>query len=77
MATTEVPDIVIGRLPIYLRALTLMDEAGQEFTSSQELHHRKQVGLIRYRNSRHTLLGHLSGQWLDPNQAIHKGVFGM
>ena len=24
MATTEVPDIVIGRLPIYLRALTLM-----------------------------------------------------
>jgi redox-sensing transcriptional repressor len=37
MATNEVPDIVIGRLPIYLRALTLLDEAGKEFTSSQEL----------------------------------------
>ena len=37
MAGTEVPDIVIGRLPIYLRALTHLLEAGQEFTSSQEL----------------------------------------
>lgn len=37
MAGAEVPDIVIGRLPIYLRALTLLAEVGQEFTSSQEL----------------------------------------
>ncbi len=37
MAGIEVPDIVIGRLPIYLRALTHLLEAGQEFTSSQEL----------------------------------------
>lgn len=37
MAGAEVPDIVIGRLPIYLRALTLLAEEGQEFTSSQEL----------------------------------------
>lgn len=37
MAGTEVPDIVIGRLPIYLRALTHLLEAGQQFTSSQEL----------------------------------------
>lgn len=37
MAGLEVPDIVIGRLPIYLRALTHLLEAGQEFTSSQEL----------------------------------------
>jgi redox-sensing transcriptional repressor len=37
MATSDVPDIVIGRLPIYLRALTLLQEAGQEITSSQEL----------------------------------------
>ena len=35
--TIEVPDIVIGRLPIYLRALTHLLNAGQEFTSSQEL----------------------------------------
>lgn len=37
MAGAEVPDIVIGRLPIYLRALTHLLEAGQQFTSSQEL----------------------------------------
>jgi redox-sensing transcriptional repressor len=37
MAGIEVPDIVIGRLPIYLRALTHLLESGQEFTSSQEL----------------------------------------
>ena len=35
--TVEVPDIVIGRLPIYLRALNHLLNAGQEFTSSQEL----------------------------------------
>jgi redox-sensing transcriptional repressor len=37
MATNEAPDIVVGRLPIYLRALTFMAEEGQEITSSQEL----------------------------------------
>jgi redox-sensing transcriptional repressor len=34
----EIPDIVIGRLPIYLRALTHMSREGQKVTtSSQEL----------------------------------------
>ena len=37
MASTEIPDIVIGRLPIYLRALSVMAAAGQEITSSHEL----------------------------------------
>ena len=37
MAGVDVPDIVIGRLPIYLRALTYLLKQGQEFTSSQEL----------------------------------------
>ena len=37
MAQMEVPDIVVGRLPIYLRALNHLLETGQEFTSSQEL----------------------------------------
>ncbi len=37
MTGVDVPDIVIGRLPIYLRALTHLLEKGQEFTSSQEL----------------------------------------
>jgi len=37
MASTEIPDIVIGRLPVYLRALSVMADAGQEITSSHEL----------------------------------------
>jgi redox-sensing transcriptional repressor len=37
MASTEIPDIVIGRLPVYLRALSVMAAAGQEITSSHEL----------------------------------------
>src|SRR3990172_618957 len=37
MASGEVPDIVVGSLPIYLRALNHMAAAGQEITSSHEL----------------------------------------
>jgi redox-sensing transcriptional repressor len=37
MAAGEVPDIVVGRLPIYLRALEHLMGTGQEFTSSQEM----------------------------------------
>ena len=37
MTSNEVPDIVVGRLPIYLRALTYMAQEGHEITSSQEL----------------------------------------
>ena len=37
MASIEIPDIVIGRLPVYLRALSVMAAAGQEITSSHEL----------------------------------------
>jgi redox-sensing transcriptional repressor len=33
----EIPDIVIGRLPIYLRALNQLARQGQEITSSREL----------------------------------------
>jgi redox-sensing transcriptional repressor len=33
----KIPDIVIGRLPIYLRALAFLAAAGQEITSSHEL----------------------------------------
>lgn len=49
MAESEVPDIVIGRLPIYLRALTLLDKAGKEFTSSQELGQRLGIGSAQIR----------------------------
>lgn len=37
MAFSDIPDIVIGRLPVYLRALAVMAAAGQEITSSHEL----------------------------------------
>ena len=37
MAKTEIPDIVIGRLPLYLRALQRMAQEGRQVTSSQEL----------------------------------------
>jgi redox-sensing transcriptional repressor len=34
---TDIPDIVIGRLPIYLRALNQLAHMGREVTSSREL----------------------------------------
>ena len=37
MPTYNIPDIVIGRLPIYLRALQRMLQNGLQVTSSQEL----------------------------------------
>ena len=33
----DVPDIVVGRLPIYLRALSAMQTEGKQYTSSHEL----------------------------------------
>ena len=37
MIKEEIPDIVIGRLPLYLRALQRMGQEGRQVTSSQEL----------------------------------------
>jgi len=37
MPANSVPDIVVGRLPLYLRALTQMARDGKEITSSQDL----------------------------------------
>ncbi|HSG44742.1 MAG TPA: redox-sensing transcriptional repressor Rex [Anaerolineales bacterium] len=37
MNADKIPDIIIGRLPIYLRALQRMVETGTQTTSSQEL----------------------------------------
>jgi redox-sensing transcriptional repressor len=34
---SKVPDIVVGRLPIYLRALNVLAQDGKEITSSHEL----------------------------------------
>lgn len=43
MANKLIPDIIVGRLPVYLRALRLMKDNGQQTTSSQEL--GEQVGI--------------------------------
>lgn len=37
MNADRIPDIIIGRLPVYLRALQRMAEKGMQTTSSQEL----------------------------------------
>ena len=46
----EIPDIVIGRLPVYLRALTNMAETGDKFTtSSHELGERLGISSAQIR----------------------------
>ncbi len=45
----NIPDIVIHRLPIYLRALDLMARAGQDITSSQELSDRLGISSAQIR----------------------------
>lgn len=48
--TNEIPDIVIGRLPVYLRALTRMSEEGGKITtSSQELGERLGISSAQIR----------------------------
>jgi len=37
MAEKEIPNVIIGRLPVYLRALRHIQAQGQQTTSSQEL----------------------------------------
>ena len=49
MRTSPVPDIVVGRLPLYLRALTQMQDEGKEITSSQELGERLGISSAQIR----------------------------
>jgi redox-sensing transcriptional repressor len=44
-----IPDIVIGRLPVYLRALQHMLDAGRDVTSSQELGERLGISAAQIR----------------------------
>ena len=46
---SDIPDIVIGRLPIYLRALNLLVQQGQEITSSHELGQRLGISSAQIR----------------------------
>lgn len=49
MAPGTIPDIVISRLPIYLRALSRMAAEGQEVTSSHELGKRLGISSAQIR----------------------------
>jgi redox-sensing transcriptional repressor len=44
-----IPDIVIGRLPIYLRSLRRMQQKGRQITSSQELGERLGISAAQIR----------------------------
>jgi len=49
MSVKEIPDIVVGRLPIYLRALQHMAQEGRQVTSSQELGERLGISAAQIR----------------------------
>lgn len=49
MNADKIPDIIIGRLPIYLRALQRMADKGMQTTSSQELGERVGISAAQIR----------------------------
>ena len=49
MDTKSVPNIVVGRLPLYLRTLQLMSQEGRRVTSSQELGERLGISAAQIR----------------------------
>jgi redox-sensing transcriptional repressor len=49
MTAKEIPDIVVGRLPLYLRALQRMAGEGRQVTSSQELGERLGISAAQIR----------------------------
>ena len=49
MARRSIPDIVIGRLPVYLRALNFLVAEGRQITSSQELGDRLGISSAQIR----------------------------
>jgi redox-sensing transcriptional repressor len=56
-SNNNIPDIVIGRLPIYLRALTRLVQEGHEVTSSHELGRRLGISSAQIRKD----LSHFGG----------------
>jgi redox-sensing transcriptional repressor len=48
-SVSEIPDIVIGRLPLYLRALNQLIQQGQTITSSHELGQRLGISSAQIR----------------------------
>lgn len=49
ISAKTVPDIVVGRLPLYLRALQRMAQEGRQVTSSQELGERLGISAAQIR----------------------------
>lgn len=49
MKADKIPDIIIGRLPVYLRALQRMADTGLKTTSSQELGERVGISAAQIR----------------------------
>lgn len=49
MIEKEIPDIVVGRLPLYLRSLQRMYHEGRQVTSSQELGERLGISAAQIR----------------------------
>jgi redox-sensing transcriptional repressor len=49
MAKRQIPDIVVGRLPVYLRALSFLIAEGRQITSSQELGDRLGISSAQIR----------------------------
>ncbi len=49
MARRSIPDIVVGRLPVYLRALNFLIAEGRQITSSQELGDRLGISSAQIR----------------------------
>ena len=56
-AATAIPDIVIGRLPLYLRALRRLRQDGKQVTSSHELGARLDISSAQIRKD----LSHFGG----------------
>ncbi|MGB7338536.1 MAG: redox-sensing transcriptional repressor Rex [Phototrophicaceae bacterium] len=55
--SNRIPDIVIGRLPLYLRALTRLQQEGRDVTSSHELGRRLGISSAQIRKD----LSHFGG----------------
>ncbi len=55
--SANIPDIVIGRLPVYLRALTRLAQEGRDVTSSHELGQRLGISSAQIRKD----LSHFGG----------------
>lgn len=55
--SNRIPDIVIGRLPLYLRALTRLEQEGRDVTSSHELGRRLGISSAQIRKD----LSHFGG----------------